>query len=104
MEHINLTDTFKEFKELKNIDRATIVRILEDAFRSQLVKQYGSDEKFNVIVNPDKGDLEVWRNRVVVADEDIVDENLIAVMKDSFLNQPITTYNWRQGLHNAKFT
>lgn len=76
MEHINLTDTFKEFKELKNIDRATIVRILEDAFRSQLVKQYGSDEKFNVIVNPDKGDLEVWRNRVVVADEYIVDENL----------------------------
>jgi N utilization substance protein A len=83
MEHINLIETFKEFKELNNIDKTTIVRILEDAFRSQLVKQYGSDEKFNVIVNPDKGDLEVWKNRIVVADDEIVDENLQISLTDA---------------------
>lgn len=83
MEHINLTDTFREFKELKNIDRATIIRILEDAFRSQLVKQYGSDEKFNVIVNPDKGDLEIWKNRTVVADDEIVDSNLQITLSEA---------------------
>jgi N utilization substance protein A len=78
-----LIETFKEFKELNNIDKTTIVRILEDAFRSQLVKQYGSDEKFNVIVNPDKGDLEVWKNRIVVADDEIVDENLQISLTDA---------------------
>lgn len=78
-----MIETFKEFKELNNIDKTTIVRILEDAFRSQLVKQYGSDEKFNVIVNPDKGDLEVWKNRIVVADDEIVDENLQISLTDA---------------------
>jgi N utilization substance protein A len=76
MEHVDLIDSFREFKEFKNIDRASIVRILEDAFRSQLVKQYGSDEKFSVIVNLDKGDLEVWRSRTVVADDEVEDNNL----------------------------
>lgn len=76
MEHVDLIGSFREFKEFKNIDRASIVRILEDAFRSQLVKQYGSDEKFSVIVNLDKGDLEVWRSRTVVADDEVEDNNL----------------------------
>ncbi len=76
METINLIDTFAEFKELKNIDRATMVRILEDAFRGVLVKQYGTDANFNIIINTDKGDFEIWRNRVVVPDDRLVDPNL----------------------------
>lgn len=68
MEKINLTDTFSEFKEQKNIDRATMVRILEDTFRSVLVKQYGTDENFNVIINPNTGEFEIYRNRKVVED------------------------------------
>ncbi len=76
MENINLIDTFAEFKELKNIDRATMIRILEDAFRSLLVKQYGTDSNFNVIINTDKGDFEIWRNRVVVEDGEVEDANL----------------------------
>lgn len=68
MEHINLIDTFSEFKELKNIDRATMMSILEDAFRSVLRKMFESDDNFDVIINPDKGDFEIWRNREVVED------------------------------------
>jgi N utilization substance protein A len=76
MEHINLIDTFSEFKELKNIDRVTLIRVLEDAFRSVLVKLFGTDENFDVIINTDKGDFEIWRNREVVADNEVTDENL----------------------------
>jgi len=76
MEHINLIDTFSEFKELKNIDRVTLIRVLEDAFRSVLVKLFGTDENFDVIINTDKGDFEIWRNREVVADSEVTDENL----------------------------
>ncbi len=75
MENINLIDTFSEFKELKNIDRATMVRVLEDSFRSVLVKIFGSDDNFDVIVNIDKGDFEIWRNREVVADGEVEDPN-----------------------------
>ncbi|MBQ3634021.1 MAG: transcription termination/antitermination protein NusA [Bacteroidales bacterium] len=75
MENINLIDTFAEFKELKSIDRATMVRILEDAFRGVLVKQYGTDANFNIIINTDKGDFEIWRNRIVVEDDKLVDPN-----------------------------
>ncbi|WP_016777358.1 transcription termination factor NusA [Anaerophaga thermohalophila] len=75
MENINLIDTFSEFKELKNIDRATMVRVLEDSFRSVLVKIFGSDENFDVIVNIDKGDFEIWRNREVVPDGEVEDPN-----------------------------
>ncbi len=75
MEHINLVETFSEFKEFKNIDRETMMRIIEDVFRHMLIKKYGSDENFNVIVNIDKGDLEIWRNREIVEDGDIEDEN-----------------------------
>ena len=76
MKNINLTDTFTEFKELKNIDRATMMSVLEDVFRSVLIKQFGSDEKFDVIINIDKGDFEIWRNREVVADDELEDPNL----------------------------
>ncbi|QZE14209.1 transcription termination factor NusA [Halosquirtibacter laminarini] len=76
MDNLNLIDTFSEFKELKNIDRATMMSVLEDVFRSVLQKQFGTDENFDVIINPDKGDLEIFRNREVVKDEDLEDPNL----------------------------
>lgn len=76
MENINLIDTFAEFKELKNIDRVTMMSVLEDVFRSVLIKQFGTDDNFDVIINIDKGDFEIWRNREVVEDEDLEDPNL----------------------------
>jgi len=76
MENLNLIDTFSEFKELKNIDRATMMSVLEDVFRNLLLKKYGTDENFDVIINIDKGDFEIWRNREVVEDDQIEDENL----------------------------
>jgi N utilization substance protein A len=76
MENINLIDTFAEFKELKNIDRVTMMSVLEDVFRSVLIKQYGTDENFDVIINIDKGDFEIWRNREVVEDDKLEDPNL----------------------------
>ena len=75
MENINLIDSFAEFKELKNIDRATLMRVLEDVFRAMLAKKYGTDENFDIIINIDKGDLEIWRNRTVVSDEEFENEN-----------------------------
>lgn len=75
-ETVNLIDTFAEFKETKNIDRATLVSVLEDSFRSVIAKMFGSDENYDVIVNPDKGDFEIYRNRVVVADGEVKDNNL----------------------------
>lgn len=74
-ERVNLIDTFKDFKETKNIDRTTLVSVIEDSFRSVLQKTYGSDENFDVIVNPDKGDFEIYRNRVVVEDGQVQNEN-----------------------------
>ena len=76
MENLNLTETFSEFKELKNIDRVTMMSVLEDVFRSMLIKRYGTDENFDIIINIDKGDFEIWRNREVVEDEDYEDEAL----------------------------
>ena len=73
MENLNLIETFAEFKELKNIDRATMMGVLEDVFRGLLIKKYETDENFSVIINPDKGDFEIWHNREVVADEDFTD-------------------------------
>ncbi len=74
MNNLNLISNFAEFKELKNIDKATMIGVLEDVFRHALQKQYGTDENFDIIINDDKGDLEIWRNREVVADEDFEDE------------------------------
>lgn len=76
MENMNLIDTFSEFKELKNIDRTTMMSVLEDVFRSVLQKQFGTDENFDIIINIDKGDFEIWRNREVVEDDKVEDENL----------------------------
>lgn len=76
MENINLVESFSEFKEFKSIDRETLMRILEDVFRSLLIKKYGTDENLDIIVNIDKGDLEIWRNREIVEDADLTDENL----------------------------
>ena len=71
----NMIETFKEFKDTKNIDRTTLVSVLEESFRNVIAKIFGSDENFDVIVNPDKGDFESYRNRVVVADGEVTDEN-----------------------------
>ena len=71
----SMIDTFREFKETKNIDRATLVSVLEESFRNVIAKIFGSDSNFNVIVNPDKGDFEIYRNRVVVPDGEVSDSN-----------------------------
>ncbi len=83
MENINLIDTFSEFKELKSIDRATMIRVLEDSFRSVLIKRFGTDENFDVIINTDKGDFEIWRNREIVEDDELEDENLQISLTDA---------------------
>ncbi len=69
METLNLIESFSEFKETKNVDRATLISIIEDVFRNMLVKRYGSDKNFDIIVNPDKGDVEIYKNRTIVDDE-----------------------------------
>ena len=75
MKYINLISNFAEFKELKSIDNATLIGVLEDVFRHALQKQFESDENFDVIINPEKGDLEIWRNRTVVEDDAVENEN-----------------------------
>lgn len=75
MENIALIDSFSEFKDDKLIDRVTLMAILEDVLRNALKKKYGDDDNFDIIINPDKGDMEIWRNRVVVADGEVEDEN-----------------------------
>ena len=74
-ETVSLIDTFQEFKELKNIDRMTLVSVLEESFRSVISKMFGTDENYSVIVNPDKGDCEIQRSRIVVEDKDLEDSN-----------------------------
>jgi N utilization substance protein A len=83
MESLNLIDTFSEFKELKNIDRATMMTVLEDVFRGLMIKNYGSDENFDIIINIDKGDFEIWRNREVVEDADLEDPNLQIALSEA---------------------
>lgn len=75
-EAISLIDTFSEFNELKNIDKATLISVLEEAFRNVISKANGTDENYDIIINPDKGDLEIWRNRVIVEDGELEDPNL----------------------------
>jgi len=82
-EQISLIDTFKEFKETKHIDRTTLVSVIEDSFHNVLQKQYGSDENFDVIVNPENGDFEIYRNRVVVADDEVEDTNTQISLSDA---------------------
>ena len=87
-ETISMFDSFKEFKETKNIDRTTLVSVLEESFRNVLAKIYGSDENFDVIVNPDKGDFEIYRNRIVVENGEVCDENKEIALKDALAIEP----------------
>ncbi len=82
-EIVSLIDTFSEFKELKNIDRTTMVSVLEESFRNVISKMFGTDENFDVIINPDKGDFEIWRNRLIVADNALEDANLQIRLSDA---------------------
>jgi len=85
---MSLISTFQEFKEFKNIDRETMMRILEDVFRHMLIKRYGTDENFDIIVNIDKGDLEIWRNRDIVEDGAVEDDNLEIAYSDAIKIEP----------------
>jgi len=82
-QEVNLIDTFAEFKENKNIDRATLISILEEAFRNVLSKMFGSDENYDIIINPDKGDFEIWRNREVVPDGKLKNPNLEITLSEA---------------------
>ena len=73
---LNLLESFAEFKEFKNVDKETLMAILEEVFRNMIIKKYGSDENFDIIINPEKGDLEIWRNREIVKDGEVEDENI----------------------------
>ena len=88
MEGINLVETFAEFKEFKNIDRETLMHIIEDIFRNMLLKKYGSDENFDIIVNIDKGDSEIWRNRDIVDDGQVEDENTQIALSEAIRIEP----------------
>lgn len=78
-----MIDTFAEFKENKNIDRTTLISILEEAFRNVISKMFGSDENYDIIINPDKGDFEIWRNREVVPDDQLADPNLQITLSEA---------------------
>ena len=82
-ETISLIDTLAEFKELKNIDKDTMISVLEESFRNVIAKMFGTDENYDVIINPEKGDFEIWRNRKVVADDELEDSNLEISLTDA---------------------
>lgn len=88
MESVNLIDSFEEFKEFKDIDRVTLMNILENVFRSTIKKKYGDDDNFDFIVNVDKGDLEIWRNREIVHDGEVEDENREIAYADAIKIEP----------------
>jgi len=83
MAHLNLIDSFKEFKEFKNIDREVMMGILEDVFRAMIQKKYGDDSNFDIIINPDKGDLEIWQNREIVEDGEVEDQTTQIALSDA---------------------
>lgn len=87
-ETVSMVDTFKEFKDTKNIDRTTLMSVLEESFRNVIAKIFGSDENFDVIVNPDKGDFEIYRNRIVVADGEVKDQNKEIALSDAIKIEP----------------
>src|SRR5574344_684561 len=82
-ETISMIDSLAEFKELKNIDKETMISVLEDSFRKEIAKMFGTDENYDVIINPEKGDFEIWRNRKVVADDQLEDANLQIKLTDA---------------------
>ncbi len=85
MDSLNLIESFSEFKEFKNIDRVTMMNILEEVFRNTLIKKYGSDENFDIILNVDKGDLEIWRNREIVPNGEVEDDNMEIELREAQL-------------------
>ena len=88
MENLAIIESFSDFKDEKNIDRVTLMAIIEEAFRNQLKKKYGDDENFDIIVNPDKGDLEIWRNRIIVADDEVEDPNQEIALTEALRIEP----------------
>ena len=88
MENLALIESFSEFKDEKFIDRVTLMSILEEVFRNTLKRKYGDDDNFDIIINPDKGDLEIWRNRVVVDDGEVQDENQEISLTDARKIEP----------------
>ncbi len=88
MASINLIESFTEFKEAENIDRPTLMKVLEDVFKTLLRKKYGSDENFDVIVNTEKGDLEILRRRTIVEDGTVEDENAQVAYSEAILIEP----------------
>ena len=87
-ETISLIDTFSEFNELKNIDKATLISVLEESFRNVISKTNGTDENYDIIINPDKGDLEIWRNRTIVEDDELEDPNLEITLSEALKIDP----------------
>ncbi|NVK27077.1 MAG: transcription termination/antitermination protein NusA [Flavobacteriia bacterium] len=88
MENHAIIESFSEFKDEKNIDRVTLMAFIEESFRNQLKKKFGTDENFDIIVNPDKGDLEIWRNRIIVADGEVEDENMEIQLHEALKIEP----------------
>ena len=88
MENQAIIESFSEFREEKNIDRVTLMAFIEDAFRNQLRKKYGDDDNYDIIVNPDKGDLEIWRNRLIVEDGMVEDDNKEIALSDAVKIEP----------------
>jgi N utilization substance protein A len=88
MENKAIIDSFSDFKEEKNIDRVTLMAIIEEALRNQLIKKFGDDENYDIIVNPDKGDLEIWRNRIIVADGMSEDDNTEIELTEALKIEP----------------
>ncbi len=88
MDTAELIESFSDFKEFKNIDRVTMMNILEDVFRSVIIKRYGDDSNYDVIINPDKGDLEMWRNRAIVHDGEVEDDNREIAVSDAVKVEP----------------
>lgn len=88
MENHAIIESFSEFKDEKNIDRVTLMAFIEESFRNQLKKKFGTDDNFDIIVNPDKGDLEIWRNRIIVADGEVEDDNLEIALKQALKIEP----------------
>ena len=88
MDNLSLIESFSEFKDEKYIDRVTLMSILEEVFRNTLKRKFGDDDNFDVIINPDKGDLEIWRNRIVVKDGEVEDENSQISLSDAQKIEP----------------
>ena len=101
-EKVSMLDSFRDFQLTKGIDRTTLVSVLEESFRNVLAKLFGSDESFDVIVNPDKGDFEIYRNRVVVADGEVEDENKQISLTDARKIEPDYEIGEEAGLREVR--